>query len=92
MIVDNDGAVAEPIAIDRYQKGGQMDVFSVAFATRPGFLYVVEWSESAAGTAWSELQTIIGDGEIHSANDMRPISVAPTRFYRFRLEDDPVSR
>ncbi len=92
VIVDNDGVVAEPIALDRYQKGGQVDVFSVAFYTRPGFLYVVEWSESVAGTAWSRLQTIIGDGEIHSANDIRPISETPNRFYRFRLEDDPVSR
>lgn len=92
VIVDNDGVIAQPIDIDRYQKAGQIDGFSVAFATRPGFRYVVEWADAAVNQTWSELQTIIGDGEIHSANDLRPISRAPARFYRFHLEDDPITR
>jgi hypothetical protein len=58
----------------------QPDGFHIKFATQPGFIYAVEYTDTLFPIAWVSLPALTGDGAIHEVVDPTPLGSA--RFYR----------
>ena len=56
--------------------------FSLSFDAKLGRTYVVEYTDNLTAPSWLPLETVVGDGFVHSVTDAGPLPMA--RFYRVR--------
>jgi len=57
---------------------------SFDISTVVGSTYVVEWTDSLSPPDWRTLQTVVGDGALHTITDA--IAASTQRFYRVRVQ------
>jgi T5SS/PEP-CTERM-associated repeat protein len=58
--------------------------FTFDISTVTGSTYVVEYTDSLSPPAWHTLQTVVGDGTLHTITDA--ITASTQRFYRVRVQ------
>ena len=73
-------AVPLPVFLPAYAAGGNLHL---RFETLTGHSYDVEFSDDLSAGSWHPLQTVVGDGTIHTVLD--PLSASAHRFYRLRM-------
>ncbi len=71
-------SAAAPVIMNPEVQGGN---FRFSIQTTAGQSYTVQYTSSLAGNAWTNLQTIIGDGSVKSATNVQS---ATQGFYRIR--------
>lgn len=73
--------VAAPVILPPVRNGSNM---SFSFATVSGSTYIVQYTDSLGSPNWQTLQTIPGDGSVHTATV--PLSSPARRFFRLLVQ------
>jgi PKD repeat protein len=74
-------ATARPVLVSQPPAGGNYDF---TFATLSGFTYVVEYKDALTNPVWQTLQTVPGDGLMHTVTNS--LASPAQRFFRLMVQ------
>jgi PKD repeat protein len=72
---------AQPVILAPYQSGSN---FNFSFGTLNGYNYTVQYTDSLANPNWQTLQTLPGDGAVHTITV--PLTSPAKRFFRLLVQ------
>jgi hypothetical protein len=73
--------LAQPVILAPYRSGSN---FVFSFATLNGYNYTVQYSDSLSSPSWQTLQTVPGDGSVHTVTV--PLTTPAQRFFRLLVQ------